>query len=597
MTRNCQIASMLLLCILAVPGTLAAEEGKGRPDGQLRPLLVPVVTPNDPKPRDGTKVDFKSIGSSLFSLGGGIYVEGIASFLAERAEGELTSWVIDVLLRKVCDLDDKKKNIVGKKWFPETCTLIGDPAGIGLQINGPLLVSAMRHDMEKLPWLVLAHMLKDKADDVPLAGRALAGFVRQTIHGDPPLGLLAGLGEIEELKDRCKAQDTGRVNLACMLAVVGSVSKHLAGVCSNVSSADRPAWLNNSALMKDVIEGNLAALKTDIESFCTSSSALCNGVKSTIGKAIDSADSPEFGTIASFVRAVAYLQMRLEGAEYQIGKEGDWRQVTKQVLALVADVVEAGSAIDPSTANNEHVKSFIKGLRGFGDIIAGDYSRGVGEVLSVIVKCWDQKDAIPPEIRRMLSLATDLALADTRDDVKAALDAAAEPIGGWRLKRRQTFTLSITGLVGGQAGGETICSGALCVDGDEAGWAAGLFAALGIDMAWSIEGSWTLGPFVSILDLGQLTWVRLSDRMQGDRELDTAPEVGFAQVFSPGVYLRAGVGDTPFTFGLGASYAPALRGYEWRSETPEPVDQMSGDQWCLRFGIFLAVDVTIFNLW
>jgi hypothetical protein len=98
-----------------------------------------------------------------------------------------------------------------------------------------------------------------------------------------------------------------------------------------------------------------------------------------------------------------------------------------------------------------------------------------------------------------------------------------------------------------------------------------------------------------LLDLGQLTWSRLSNVSESDKQAKASitPEVNFAQVVSPGVYLHVSAGNSPFVFGAGVSFAPALRDYTLGSDASaktEPLDT-------LRLGVFIAVDVTILPLW
>lgn len=83
-------------------------------------------------------------------------------------------------------------------------------------------------------------------------------------------------------------------------------------------------------------------------------------------------------------------------------------------------------------------------------------------------------------------------------------------------------------------------------------------------------------------------------RLYGKQEdASTASEVDFISVLSPGAYLKFGIGRTPFVFGAGLAYAPNLRGYIYKSTAPEATTEKEIFS-AMRFGMFVAVDVTIF---
>ncbi len=103
----------------------------------------------------------------------------------------------------------------------------------------------------------------------------------------------------------------------------------------------------------------------------------------------------------------------------------------------------------------------------------------------------------------------------------------------------------------------------------------------------------TAGGFFSILDLGQLVSARLAPKItaEGDKAT-TASEVKVLSVLSPGAYFKLGIARTPLVVGVGAAYAPALRGYYKTTSTGAAQD--TGALATIRIGVFIAVDVTIF---
>jgi hypothetical protein len=95
------------------------------------------------------------------------------------------------------------------------------------------------------------------------------------------------------------------------------------------------------------------------------------------------------------------------------------------------------------------------------------------------------------------------------------------------------------------------------------------------------------GVFLQAVDLGALASWRFSDEAKDD--VESEPELGFAQVFAPGVFPVLHVAGSPLTIGLGWSLTPGLRsGSDEEGEESPPRFDAS------RFGLFLAFDVPLF---
>ncbi len=98
-----------------------------------------------------------------------------------------------------------------------------------------------------------------------------------------------------------------------------------------------------------------------------------------------------------------------------------------------------------------------------------------------------------------------------------------------------------------------------------------------------------LGVYLSVLDLGPYASYRKSES-----GVNSQPNIGFKQLFSPGVYgtWNISVGkktsdwlyQSPFVLGVGWSRTPSLL---QSSTTGETVDST-------RWQLFLAIDVTLF---
>jgi hypothetical protein len=157
-------------------------------------------------------------------------------------------------------------------------------------------------------------------------------------------------------------------------------------------------------------------------------------------------------------------------------------------------------------------------------------------------------DPVPRRLRRYVPLVTALVTATSADQVAAAFEHYASPVGGHKEKREEGIHVTLSGLVGGAGGiegGEDL---------DAAGHAAA-FVPVGFDFTWG--GCGACGFFLTILDLGSIT----SMRFDGDDDMVSPTEPTVAQVFSPGAYVRIPTWEWfgPVTWGVGASAIPGAR--------------------------------------
>jgi hypothetical protein len=232
---------------------------------------------------------------------------------------------------------------------------------------------------------------------------------------------------------------------------------------------------------------------------------------------------------------------------------------------------------------------------GVSDAMVGKYGDAISQLIIVLNT---DKHPWPEDIRRYLPMLTDLAAAKSPSDVQAAIQAGAAPLGTWRRKTHERM-FSIVAYPGVQGGGEVAVSASPTQSVASApllppAAAGGLFAPIGIEYTYPIgDSGYSGGFFLSILDVGALTWTRIQQTANGSTSPNTQPEVSFAQVLSPGLYYRMGLFNSPFVAGVGASYAPSLRKYTFDDASGQSQQGISS---FIRVGAFLAVDVTLFPL-
>ncbi len=181
-------------------------------------------------------------------------------------------------------------------------------------------------------------------------------------------------------------------------------------------------------------------------------------------------------------------------------------------------------------------------------------------------------------------LAT-VSTAQSSDEVEAAIDAVALPPGSSRVKKQSHFSAALNAYIGGNYGKETLSNGAGAAD------IAGLFAPVGFTVSWKLgertDGRRTpasFSLFAPVIDVGALATFRFNDPFTND-----LPDLTWGNLLAPGMYGVYGFpNDLPISLGLGAQRGPNLR-----TITTGNAD-IKASGW--RYGVFLAVDIPVFNL-
>lgn len=165
-----------------------------------------------------------------------------------------------------------------------------------------------------------------------------------------------------------------------------------------------------------------------------------------------------------------------------------------------------------------------------------------------------------------------VALAQSPDQVKTALETAAIDVGSSRIKRVNSWNLALNAYLGIGVGYEN--TGA-----DQSGALINLSTPIGVSLSKSFGKQHSLSLFGSILDLGPIVTY---DFQSGEAATDA--DLSFADFVAPGAFLFWNVGNTPFTMGFGVQRTTKLRAIGERQGRNTRV-----------LGTFL-VDVPVFNL-
>lgn len=478
-------------------------------------------------------------------------VGGIGSFVVDRAQQEVIQWFLDTMLSELCE------NADGRTLFEHTCKL-RDVTSLAVLPSRTAIVAAMRTDVEQL-----AVRLLEKIDTE--SGKEWGIVVLHLFRGfrasQPPLELIAGIAELPALKASKPCAEERRASCALVAASV-------------VVQAYIEAGARRQADESQYIGEFVTRLGTKIADI-----GLQNIERATAERL--------FGQIKILADDLIALQSRIVVAN-TLHSEFAQREVivaafdlTNTVISAIETIAETLKASPPA----DQLEAFQLAASALAATVAGRYEDALTPAAELVALAAKKKN-FPRAISRYLPLMIDLAQATSGAEVRTALEAAAEPVGGWRLKRTG-FMASLSALAGANVGWEISIndSGSM----RQHSLVASAFAPVGFDLSWPVGNDrWTWGLFVSVLDVGNVVGARVMGYKDDDvAKVDAAPVVGFPQVFSPGLYVRVGLGRTPFVIAGGASWSPQLRRLQLDDDTTEEIN-------ALRLHLGVAADITLF---
>lgn len=502
---------------------------------------------------------------------------GLADFLRDRTLSEAASWLANEVRRQLCrDL---------KSYFVHTCRFFANVSGETSQVTGALAASAIRADLEELP-LRIARVDTDDKWAEGVGTELLFRLIDGIRKGDAPLTLIAGLDENELLRKECP--NPAAESLSCSLRRIGSLVFLLGGASQPTRAGQEPDFASLARQLKEGI-GQLQQNSRLCPKDSASALTICR-----IRRDLPLEKTEELLRTAHQLseRLRTYSDKNMSNEERLIAS-GEILLQSNMILRDAQDIWGMSNATKARWADMEQAIEttalLMRGKRAEAALNVIDYvSMNVDNCKRV------HSDAcIPPKLLKYLPLVVDIANAERPEDVQAALQSAAAPVGSWRIKRVEAPIASITAFVGGAAGQEIPVKG----NGKPSTAAAGAIAALGLDLSL-IGGKYGEGGvLVSLIDVGQLltTPVDPSAKQTTDGRYSVAKggaQLELVQLLSPGAYLHYGVGDTPLVLGAGYSIAPRLRKYVTASESETTQDNVTVH----RLLVFVGIDVTLFPL-
>ncbi len=518
----------------------------------------------------------------------GMLVTSLGEKLADRTKAEVEAWFEDLLREELCKLKTKTSAL----WFPETCRLIKDRTGAGQQLATTMLADAMRKDLPNLVTLAVGHLQLDRVmDPVAIATLAVATDTLVAFHQiaqrSSPLFRLRDLAASAWIRQLCVTRPEAKgMTPACAVVFAGMAVDYYGSIILQASNGSVDLEMAKVLMRKVLAAGEFhcAVIRAMTAKVCTDTSAV---VPEEIATFFQVADGTNPALIDELF-AVFQDMIDLDALVRKLSSDPSEANAKALLVELDELLAHFEKLLWPDVSPPKHVQAIRMFLRAALELEHRDYAEAA-LALTAAVNLMDA--SLPKWVERFLPLLVDLAEAKDSGEVAAALDRAIAPIGSWRLKRQKPLW-SISALVGGAFGYEVPRDGeAPGGQAFEGGWAGGLMAPIGLEYSWPVAKAWSAGLLLSVLDVGQVTWSRLEEQKQDEEEAgaETVPDTSLSQVFSPGLYLVFGAGNTPFTFGIGGSYAPGLRAYTFSVDDVGAERDIS----VLRFGAFLAVDVTL----
>jgi len=185
--------------------------------------------------------------------------------------------------------------------------------------------------------------------------------------------------------------------------------------------------------------------------------------------------------------------------------------------------------------------------------------------------------------------------AENSDEVKKAIEAAALPVGSYRIKRTKRLTISLNSYLG------LFCNQEKFLQQNSTDttnpekvkiWNFSITAPIGLAFNWGINTKkyqkrpgLCLSVFASIIDLGAI--VRF--HFKNDKDIEGLSELEWKDIFAPGAFLLFNLNRLPISFGGGVQLAPMLK-----EVNEDGILEMAKTK-RIRWGLMVVVDIPLIH--
>jgi len=280
-----------------------------------------------------------------------------------------------------------------------------------------------------------------------------------------------------------------------------------------------------------------------------------------------------------------------------------YNRLFKSFSDAFEDMLEIGElpAINVDTMIAKKVKQYIKLLREGNDlalnVVRKNYGSAVVNTYNIYMTFAeklslneDEKEIankVKEFIKKYGTFMANTVKAKTSEEVAAAIEAVALPVGSASIKRQTDFNISLNAYVGLFLGSENI-------KGVDDGWklnSYGVTAPIGIAVSFrnsrhSSRRSSSSSIFFSIIDLG----APVSFRFKDDKT-EEIPSIQFKDIISPGVFYSFGIPRAPISVNAGWQLGPLLRVID------DPTYIPTGNETYSRISLSIVVDIPLLNFY
>lgn len=470
-------------------------------------------------------------------------IAGIADLAVTRAKAEAIDYLRTKLTRDLCTPESAS-------YLASTCVALKelDPT-LSIAAAGSYLQAAAFRDLGRLPELLLTRIDARQRTDEQQALLLGLVFYREARAGRQPLELAWGIRRMT-----CPKQRAGQVWLGSRDGSACLAAELMTAIVTTRDAATRTDPNTKAAVMtrfKTLIESDWNGLTLERTELALLSARLDDIIDAVAAVERDA-------------RAMVSASSKPSAAERF--------SLASRAFAAFLDASRATACIKQGPRDGDCAPTGLETSRDVSDLGSNLFASDMGGSMAKVISLLADVSVTPPKsIRTTIPVLTELASAKSSKDVVTTLEAAAAPVGSYKAKYERPGA-AVNILLGASGGAEWVKSDVVA--------ATGFYAPVGVH-AWSPlvpHAAAHLGLFASVIDVGALTQVRLVEK----DGVEQTPTVGFAQVFSPGLFATLGLARTPLLLGLGASATPELRA---KGEKDLPA---------VRVGGFVAFDIPVF---
>ncbi len=283
-----------------------------------------------------------------------------------------------------------------------------------------------------------------------------------------------------------------------------------------------------------------------------------------------------------------YKLMYREKAALMTNQRSELEEENKKLTATIGTHAPTADEKKRQTYLSEKTKEISKLL----DQLAKD------SINKDLFKKWEDsiRNELTMTIKSLLKYGTFMAAiidAKTSDDVQAAIESAALPVGSARIKRESTFNIALNAYCGPYVGYERV------YDLDPKWMSAskstvnsyGLTAPVGISISYGgnckrAKNHSSYSLFLSVIDIGAIASFRFIDTTT-----EVLPTIQLKNILSPGIFFSYGIPKLPVSVNAGWQMGPLLRKVDTQINENTYSDRYG------RVSLSICIDIPIVNFY